>query len=106
MGVVLSKDAILKCAHQGKVTIVPVGAHKLTVGGAAIIGPADLPPTTAIASCTNTQAPDLFLTAINAGAATKLPVGKAAVYLKDTFSGVGVGTITATDAGQTKLTAK
>jgi hypothetical protein len=106
MGVVLSKDAILKCAHQGKVTIVAVPPHKLTVGGAAILGPADLPPTTAISGCTNSQAPDLLLTAINAGAATKLTVGKAAVYLKDTFSGLGVSTITAQDAGQQKLTAK
>jgi hypothetical protein len=108
MGVVLSKDAIMKCSHQFPVTIglaPPPAKHKLTVGGVAIVGPADLLGATTTIACT-AQTPDKKITAINAGAATKLTAGGAAVYLKDTFQALGVTAISVTSAGQEKLTAK
>jgi hypothetical protein len=106
MGFVLDQDATLECTHGFKATIgLAPAPHKLTVGGKAIVASADLLGAGTTIACT-AQTPDAKITAITTGAATKLTVGSAAVYLQDTFSGLGVTAISASDAGQNKLTAK
>jgi len=122
MGLILTKDAVLSCSHQGQIPIGN-GNDRLTVNGVpvAIKGQeSDVDFTTAQPPCQNTTAsspfpPDPCITQPDtSGLAAKLSVGGIPVLL-DSAAGttlpkvspakIPAGTWSVVIPGQTKLTA-
>ena len=111
MGLVVTSNARIICAHGGQVTLVP-RQTTVTIGGGAVMREGDLlgapivgctqPPTTSSKPCT------AVVSTLPGGSSPTVSVGGLPVHL-DTLSGVtdGVppGTITVVSAGQATVTA-